>query len=141
MKKELLKHLMMVMLLAIFSVSMTSCGDDDPTPDSVKKALEGNWQFEHGTTKTMGYSVNISRSELLKYAQQMGVKIWDETLHFSGNKVNGVKYVVDGDTFYFEDYKEFVSTLEVSDDMLKFTYDMSSFAGVDCTVILYYERI
>lgn len=141
MKKELLKHLMMAVLFTIFSVSMTSCGDDDPTPDSVKKALEGDWRIEHATATTMGYTVNMSRNELLSYAQQMGVKIWDETLHFSGNKVNGAKYVVDGDTFYFEDYKEFVSTFEMSDELLKFTYDMSGLVGMQCTVVLYYERI
>lgn len=141
MKKELLKHFMMVMLIAFMSVSMTSCGDDDPTPDDVKKALEGTWQFDHGTAKTMGYTMSISRDELLKYGQQMGVTFWDETLSFKGNKVNGAKYVMDGNVFYFEDFKEFVSTLEISDQTLKFTYDMTALTGVDCTVILYYKRI
>lgn len=141
MKKDLLKHIIMVMLIALAGFGMTSCGDDDPTPDEVKEALEGTWQFDYGTVKTMGYSMNISRNELLKYAQQMGVQVWDETLSFSGNKVNGAKYVVDGDTFYFEDYKDFVSTIEISSQTLKFTYDLSAMAGTDCTVILYYKRV
>lgn len=141
MKKELFRHLLLVMLLVFAGVGATSCGDDDPTPDAVKEALEGAWQFDHGTASMMGYNVNISRSELLQYASQMGVKIWDETLNFKGNKVNGAQYVVEGNVFYFKDYSELVSTFEVSGNTLKFTYDMTAFTGMACTVELYYSRM
>lgn len=140
MKKELFRHLLIVMLIALSGIAMTSCGDDDPTPDEVKKALEGDWQFDHGSATAMGHTVNISRNELLGYAQQMGVTIWDETLSFKGNKVNGVKYVMEGDVFYFDGYEELSSILEISDQTLRFTYDMTAVAGMDCRVVLYYSR-
>lgn len=140
MKKELFKHFMLVMLIAFMGVGMTSCGDDDDTPKEVQKELEGSWVFDHGTTSTMGYTISISRAELQKYAQQMGVRIWDETLDFKGGKVNGAQYVYDNGTFYFKDYADFKSTLEITPEQLKFTYDMSAIVGMQCTVVLYYSR-
>ena len=141
MKKELFKHFMMVVLMAVMSIGFVACSDnDEPDSGEVAEQLAGTWQFDHGTTTAMGQTITISRSQLLSTAQQMGVQIWDETLRFSGSKVNGADYVVSGSTFYFKDYPDLKSTYKLSGETLQFTYDMSELVGMQCTVVLYYSK-
>ncbi|WP_294555911.1 hypothetical protein [uncultured Bacteroides sp.] len=123
---------------------LTSCGDDDDDELNVSmEQLQGTWIFEKGVTKTMGQTVTIDRSQLHQIGSQMGVSFWDETLTFSGNKVNGIEYEVKGDEFHFTgtEYGDLPCTIStLTESKLVFHYDMKEMTGVDCTVDLEYEK-
>ena len=73
----------------------------------------------------------------------MGVSFWDETLTFSGNKVNGIEYEVKGDKFSFTgtDYGDLPCTIStLTESKLVFHYDMKELTGIECTVDLEYKK-
>lgn len=128
------KNAVILSLFLIFFSSgiLTSCKDDDESSVGMEQ-LQGTWVFDKGTTYAMGYTTTISRSELQEIGRQWGVTFWDETLTFSGNKVNGVEYSIDGDKFNFvgmEDFGGLTSSIAVNGDRLVFHYDFGS-ATVD----------
>lgn len=107
MKKEnCMLGLLTIIIVTMLSVGFVSCGDDDD--DDITSAselidkLQGTWQFQKGTETVMGMTITMDRSSLSEMKksmeQMMGsrVEFWDETLSFSGSKVNGVNYKLDG---------------------------------------------
>ena len=105
--------------------------------------LQGTWVFEKGVTNTMGQTVTIDRNQLHQIGSQMGVSFWDETLTFSGNKVNGIEYEVKGDKFSFTgtDYGDLPCTIStLTESKLVFHYDMKELTGIECTVDLEYKK-
>ncbi len=103
--KKYLFNCMAIMMVAVMSLSFVSCGDDDDDygPDNEYYAqLQGTWQFQRGTEKIMGMTLNMDRSMLSDMKSQMEqitgtrVEFWDETLHFNGSEVNDVEYKLKG---------------------------------------------
>ena len=106
-KKDYLWSLLTLVMLAMLSLGLSSCGDDDDDDDVTSGSelvdkLQGTWQFQKGTETVMGMTITMNRSSLKEMKksmeQMMGSKVefWDETLSFSGSKVNGVNYKLDG---------------------------------------------
>lgn len=107
MKKKNYLHLLAIMMVAMLSVGFVSCGSDDDDDDisggsELVDKLQGTWQFQKGTETVMGMTITMDRSSLKEMKksmeQMMGTRVefWDETLSFSGSKVNGVNYKLDG---------------------------------------------
>lgn len=104
MKKKSYLHLVAIMMVAMLSVGFVSCGDDDDITSGSELVdnLQGTWQFQKGSETVMGMTITMDRSSLTEMKksmeQMMGSKVefWDETLTFSGSKVNGVNYKLDG---------------------------------------------
>ncbi len=107
MKKKSYLHLLAIMMVAMLSFGFASCGSDDDDDDisggsELVEKLQGTWQFQRGTETVMGMTITMDRSSLSEMKrsmeQMMGSKVefWDETLTFSGTKVNGVNYKLDG---------------------------------------------
>lgn len=106
-KKDFLWSLLTFVMLAMLSVGVTSCGDDNDDDDEIMSGselvdkLQGTWQFQKGTETVMGMTITMDRSSLSEIKksmeQMMGSKVefWDETLSFSGSRVNGVSYKLD----------------------------------------------
>ena len=105
-KKNYLWSLLTIRMLAVLSVGFVSCGDDDDDEitggSELVDKLQGTWQFQKGTETVMGMTITMDRSSLSEMKksmeQMMGTRVefWDETLSFSGSKVNGVNYKLDG---------------------------------------------
>lgn len=106
-KKNYLLSLLVMIMVAMLSVGFASCGSDDDDDEitggsELVDKLQGTWQFQKGTETVMGMSITMDRSSLTEMKksmeQMMGsrVEFWDETLFFSGSKVNGVNYTLKG---------------------------------------------
>lgn len=106
-KKNYLLSLMAMIMVAMLSVGFASCGSDDDDDEitggsELVDKLQGTWQFQKGTETVMGMTITMDRSSLSEMKksmeQMMGsrVEFWDETLSFSGSKVNGVNYTLKG---------------------------------------------
>ena len=95
-----------MIMVAMLSVGFASCGSDDDDEiiggSELIDKLQGTWQFQKGTETVMGMTITMNRSslsEMKKSMEQMigsRVEFWDETLSFSGSKVNGVNYTLKG---------------------------------------------
>lgn len=107
MKKNYLLSLLAMIMVAMLSVGFASCGSDDDDDEitggsELVDKLQGTWQFQKGTETVMGMTITMNRSSLSEMKksmeQMMGsrVEFWDETLSFSGSKVNGVNYTLKG---------------------------------------------
>ncbi len=112
MKKNYL-HLLAIMMVAMMSVVFVSCGDDNDDVHTTGGSelvdkLQGTWQFQKGTETVMGMTITMDRSSLSQMKQSMEeimgskVEFWDEVLSFSGSKVNGVNYKLDGNKLILE---------------------------------------
>ena len=100
--------MMVVIAMAVMSVGFASCGgDDDDEPgggdnSELVAKLQGEWEFTKGTESFMGYTFTMGKSDLdemksmMSMTQGIKIEIWDETLKFSGTKVNGVPYYLKG---------------------------------------------
>lgn len=96
-----------MMMMTMLCVGFTSCGDDDEedgtagmSDTEIVSMLQGTWNFNSGTESVNGYTIQMSKSDLDEIksmmSQAMGARVyfWDETLEFSGMKVNGVSYAI-----------------------------------------------
>ena len=105
-KKNYLLSLLTMIMVAMLSVGFASCSSDDDDEitggSELVDKLQGTWQFQKGTETVMGMTITMNRSSLSEMKksmeQMMGsrVEFWDETLSFSGSKVNGVNYALKG---------------------------------------------
>ena len=106
MRKKDFMYLLTVMMVAMLSVCFVSCGDDD-NGDNVKEGdivsmLQGTWEFYSGKETINGVTVTMKRSDLdqmkamLSNSMGMRVYFWDETLTFSGYRVNDISYKMKG---------------------------------------------
>lgn len=143
-KRNMYSWLLWIFVCVLPMGTLTSCGDDDDDDLNVSmEQLQGTWVFDKGVTKTMGQTVTIDRNQLHQIGSQMGVSFWDETLNFSGNKVNGIEYEVKGKQFHFTstEYEDLPCTITtLTESKLVFHYDMKEMTGIDCTVDLEYKK-
>jgi len=116
MKKNLLR-LLAIMMVAMLSVGFASCSNDDDdngtsSSSELINKLQGTWEFQDGTENIMGMTITMDRSSLSQIKAQMEqsmgerVEFWDEILTFSGSKVNGVNYKLDGRKIVLEGIDE-----------------------------------
>lgn len=111
------------------------------------KYLTGKWTFQKGIYNISGQKVTITKNQLKEYATQAGVSIWDETLTFSGSKVNGVGYEVVGNEFrytggiYDEYSKDMAITIPtLTSSQLVLRYDLTKMIGMSYIADLYYSK-
>lgn len=108
MEKKGYLHLMAIMMVTMLCVCFASCSSDDDDDNGGSSGselidkLQGTWQFQRGTETVMGMTITMDRSSLSQIKKSMEemmgskVEFWDETLSFSGSRVNGVNYTLDG---------------------------------------------
>jgi len=113
MRKKSSLYLMAIMMIVMLSVGFASCSSDDNEDEitggnELIDKLQGTWQFQKGTETVMGMTITMDRSSLREMKksmeQMMGsrVELWDETLSFSGTKVNSVNYALKGNELLLE---------------------------------------
>lgn len=152
MKKRLF-NLMAIMVVAIVSVSFVSCSKDDDdgfsSDTELVNQLQGTWEFSKGTEVVMGMTITMDRSSLSEMKksmeQTMGSKVefWDETLSFSGSKVNGVNYKLDGNKLILDGMDAMegisISVKSVSSSALVLREEISM-EGIDLTADMEYRK-
>lgn len=151
MKKYLL-NCMAIMMAAVMSLSFVSCGDDDDDygPDNEYYAqLQGAWEFQRGTEKFMGMTINMDRSMLSDLKSQMEqisgtrVEFWDETLRFNGSEVNDVEYKLKGNKIILDGMDAMdgisISIKSISSTKLVLR-EVISMEGIDITADIEYSR-
>lgn len=96
---------MAALFVVTLSLGFTACGDDDDdngggkwgnVPADIASKIQGTWDFESGTSTFMGFSSNMTRSDIENMSKQINVSIWDLTLTFTSSTVNGARYNVEG---------------------------------------------
>ncbi len=146
-------HLVIVMMVAMLSVSFVSCSsdDDDNTTDEQELVdkLQGTWQFTKGTEKIMGTTITMDRSTLSEMKrsmeQMMGTRVefWDETLSFYGNQVNGVNYALKGNKLILDGMDAMagisISVKSISSSTLVL-YEVINMEGIDLTADMEYSK-
>lgn len=152
MKKNLFSW-MTIMMVAIMSAGFVSCSKDDDgdftSNSELVNQLQGTWQFQKGTENVMGMTITMDRSSLSQMKAQMEqaigekVEFWDETLTFSGSKVNGVSYKLDGRKIILEGIEESdgitVSVKSITSSTLVLREDFSM-EGLELTADMEYSR-
>lgn len=154
MKRKNYLHLLAIMTVAMLCVGFASCGSDDDDDDitggsELVDKLQGTWKFSKGTETVMGMTITIDKSSLKEMKksmeQMMGSKVefWDETLSFSGNKVNGVNYTLKGKELILEGMDAMdginisVKNISSSTLVLRETINME---GLDLTADMEYSK-
>ena len=141
------------MMLAVLSVGFVSCGDDDDDEitggSELVDKLQGTWQFQKGTETVMGMTITMDRSSLSEMKksmeQMMGTRVefWDETLSFSGSKVNGVNYKLDGNKLILDGMDAMegisISVKSVTSSTLVLREEISM-EGIDLTADMEYSK-
>jgi len=156
MEKKGYLHLLAIMMVAILSIGFVSCGSDDDDDDGsvasgneLVDKLQGTWQFQKGTENVMGMTITMDRSSLSQMKQSMEqmmgsrVEFWDETLSFSGSRVNGVSYKLDGKKLIFDGMDAMdgisISVKSVTSSILVLREEISM-EGVDLTADMEYSK-
>lgn len=154
MKKKNYLHLLTIMMVAMLCASFVSCGSDDDDDEitggsELVDKLQGTWQFQKGTETVMGMTITMDRSslsEMKKSMEQMtGTKVefWDETLSFSGSKVNGVNYKLDGNKLILDGMDAMegisISVKSVTSSSLVLR-EVISMEGIDMTADMEYSK-
>ena len=154
MKKSSYSHLLTIMLVAMLSIGFVSCGDDEDDEITVGNELvekmQGSWQFQKGTETVMGMTITMDRSTLSQMKssmeQMMGSKVefWDETLSFSGSKVNGVSYKLEGNKLILDGMDDMkgisISVKSVTSSTLVLREEISM-EGIDLSADIEYMKI
>lgn len=152
-KKNYLWSLLTIMMFAVLSVGFVSCGDDDDDEitggSELVDKLQGTWQFQKGTETVMGMTITMDRSSLSEMKksmeQMMGTRVefWDETLSFSGSKVNGVNYKLDGNKLILDGMDAMegisISVKSVTSSTLVLREEISM-EGIDLTADMEYSK-
>ena len=152
-KKNYLWSLLTIMMLAVLSVGFMSCGDDDDDEitggSELVDKIQGTWQFQKGTETVMGMTITMDRSSLSEMKksmeQMMGTRVefWDETLSFSGSKVNGVNYKLDGNKLILDGMDAMegisISVKSVTSSTLVLREEISM-EGIDLTADMEYSK-
>lgn len=154
MKKKNYLHLLTIIMVAMLCVVFMSCSKDDDDDSNVSGSelvdkLQGIWEFSKGTETVMGMTITMDRSSLKEMKksmeQMMGSKVefWDETLSFSGNKVNGVNYTLKGNELILDGMDAMdgisisVKSVTSSTLVLRETISME---GIDMTADMEYSK-
>ncbi|MGM9833488.1 MAG: hypothetical protein ACI31A_07380 [Candidatus Limisoma sp.] len=125
MKKTFLRIVAMLMVVLFSSVAFVSCGDDDePEGDTLKEKLQGTWTMSKVKVKVLGKTIEMSRDEAL--AEGEGYRYYDDVLTFSGDKVNGDYYKIDGNEILFSWYESegYWAKVSFSGSQLVLYYDI-----------------
>ena len=156
MKKKRYLHLLAIMMVTMLSVGFVSCGSDDDDDDGgvasgseLVDKLQGTWQFQKGTETVMGMTITMDRSSLSQMKQSMEqmmgskVEFWDETLSFSGSRVNGVSYKLDGNKLILDGMDAMdgiiISVKSVTSSTLVLREEISM-EGIDMTADMEYSK-
>ena len=153
-KKNCLLGLLAMIMVAMLSVGFASCGSDDDDDEitggsELIDKLQGTWQFQKGTETVMGMTITMDRSSLSEMKksmeQMMGsrVEFWDETLSFSGSKVNGVNYTLKGNELLLDGMDAMdgisISVKSVTSSTLVLR-EAISMEGIELTADMEYSR-
>lgn len=155
MEKKGYLHLMAIMMVTMLCVCFASCSSDDDDDNGGSSGselidkLQGTWQFQRGTETVMGMTITMDRSSLSQIKKSMEemmgskVEFWDETLSFSGSRVNGVNYTLDGKKIILDGMDVMdgisISVKSVTSSTLVLREEISM-EGIDMTADMEYSK-
>lgn len=155
MEKKGYLHLMAIMMVTMLCVGFASCSSDDDDDNGGSSGselidkLQGTWQFQRGTETVMGMTITMDRSSLSQIKKSMEemmgskVEFWDETLSFSGSRVNGVNYTLDGKKLILDGMDAMegisISVKSVTSSTLVLREEIS-LEGIDLTADMEYSK-
>ncbi len=132
-------------LIALFTCSTTlfsACGDDEDSPsgDALIERLQGTWFFDKAKLNIMGQTIEMNADEIRNGSGYEN--FYDESLSFSGTKVNGQTYKVDGNRVMLPWYTnlDWWAKVSFSKSQLIFEYDITQ-NGVNFKMWCYYNSV
>lgn len=140
---------MVVLMMGVLNFSLSSCGDDgEDMGDSgeLVQKLQGTWDFHSGKETIMGMTITMDKSSLEQIKQMMdsNVEIWDETLVFSGNKVNGETFALNGNQLVLDGMElmdDFTITIKSVNKSKLILHEVISVDGMELVADMeYYKR-
>lgn len=143
--KKLTSNLLAILLALFTTASFTSCGsdgDDGPSNEDLKEALQGSWKLSHIKVTAMGQTFEFDEDEIEDVKDYIGADVYlDEYLSFSGNYVNGTLYKIEGNKLNIPAYygDELWPKVTVTESTMKLELDMSE-DGVKIKEVLTYVR-
>lgn len=92
---------MALLVVVFFSLGLTACSGNDDDDEiggggdssEIVSRLQGTWDFDHGSFNMMSMNITMDRNTMMMY-KPANTEIWDLTLKFSGNRVNGTPYTI-----------------------------------------------
>ncbi len=130
-----MKKLAYLIVAATCLLGTVACSDNDDLSASAEQ-LQGTWAFYEAHGRVDGYSFSFNAEELRKISKEFGLTFWDDTFTFSGNKVNGVEYKIDGNRLIMSSYGD-ISSEQLSGTITELTgtdlvlhYDLSAYVDM-----------
>ncbi len=152
---EKMTKLFSMLLIVLVTGVMMSCGSDDSNDDvngketELVSQLQGTWKFYSGIENIMGMTITMDRSTLdqmkamMEQSNNMRIEIWDETLRFSGNQLNGVPYKLNEDKLLLEGMELFegisINVKSVTSSTL-ILHEVIQFEGTSLTADMEYHK-
>ncbi len=137
-----LKFLGMLVACLTLALGFTACSDDDedePSGDNLVESLQGNWTFTTIKVKTLGQTVEMDADDLRNNSDYD--QFYDEYLTFSGNKVNGSPYRVEGNKIMLPWYEDlgWWASVSFSGSNMTMYYDLNV-QDIDMEMWINYTR-
>lgn len=93
--KKLILNLITVIMVCLFSVSLSSCSNDnEPKGNDLVEKLQGTWTFKTMKLSALGETFELGLDDLKESGGYS--EFYDDVLSFNGRKVNGSEYYVEG---------------------------------------------
>lgn len=117
--------LVCVCCAGIFSSCEKDDDDDSVQGSNLVEALQGTWNFQKMKVSVMGQTIEMNADDL-KDETGYGA-FYDETLTFSGNKVNGAEYEINGNKILLPYYVEqqWWAKVSISGSKLELYYNIT----------------
>lgn len=141
MKKLFLNYALLVMMSLCTGVMFTSCSDDEDEPkgDDLVEQLQGTWKFELMKMDVLGKKIEMDIDDIRDNSD--ADIFYDEVLSFSGQKVNGSAYTIQGNKILLPWYKELGWWMSVSFSGSKMTLYMDvEYEGVPIKLWATYKK-
>lgn len=139
--KKLFNYFALLMMCLTVSVAFVSCGDDEDEPkgSNLEEQLQGTWNFQVMKISVMGQTIEMDIDDLKNNTGYN--QFYDDVLKFSGSKVNGGTYKINGNKILLPWYEsvDWWASVSFSGSKMTLYYDIN-YEGVPMKMWITYIK-